>query len=125
MTHEKLRSDLHDTYMKYYVEGFKSNDVGMINKIIKYPIAYIKDGVVSMCDKYPIDPGKLKEDKQWDHSTEWKFEVAAINEQEAHAVASAVRCREDGSKIESVHGFYAFTMSDEGWKIYAVADITF
>ncbi|MEW8276238.1 MAG: hypothetical protein AB2733_19355 [Candidatus Thiodiazotropha taylori] len=125
MTYEQLRSDLHDAYMKYYVEGFKVNDVGMIDKIIKYPIAYIHDGVVSMHDKYPIDPKKLKEDKQWSHSTDWKFEITAVNEHEAHAVASAVRRRKDGSKIENVHGFYAFAMTNDGWKMYAVADITF
>lgn len=42
-----------------------------------------------------------------------------------HAVASAVRCRKDGSKIESVHGFFAFNKTADGWKMYAVADTTF
>lgn len=125
MTIEKLHANLHDAYMKYYVEGFKANDVSIIDKIVKYPIAYIKDGTVSMCDEYPIDPSKLKEEKQWDHSTDWSFEITAVNDRDAHAVASAVRRRKDGSKIESIHGFYAFTMTDEGWKMYAVADTTF
>jgi len=68
---------------------------------------------------------KLKKEKQWDHSTEWKFEIVAVTETDAHAVASAVRCRSDGSKIESVHGFYAFTKTDDGWKMYAVAEVEF
>lgn len=78
-----------------------------------------------MCDSYPIDPKSLKEEKGWDHSIDWRFEVTAANNLEAHAVASAVRCRADGSKIESVHGFYAFKKTDDGWKMYAVADATF
>ena len=122
---EQLKQEVIDTYMKYYVEGFKNNDIEQIDKIVQYPIAYIQSGRVQMCDDYPIDPRQLKLEKQWDHSIEWKFEVTAVNENEAHAVASAVRCKEDGSKIESVHGFYAFTNTLEGWKMYAVADITF
>jgi hypothetical protein len=111
--------------MEYYVAGFKSNDVTLIDKMVKHPIAYIKNGSVTMCDSYPIDPKSLKKEKGWDHSVDWKFEVTAVNDSEAHAVASAVRCRKDGSKIESVHGFYAFTKTADGWKMYAVADTTF
>lgn len=125
MTNEVLKADLLKAYMDYYVEGFKTNDVSLIDKIIKYPIAYIKDGSVAFFDSYPIDPVQLKAEKAWDHSTDWKFEITAVSEHDAHAVASAVRRRKDGSKIESVHGFYAFTMTDDGWKMYAVADTTF
>jgi hypothetical protein len=125
MTFEELRSEVHETYMKNYVAGFKSNDVSLIDRMVQYPIAYIKDGSVTMCDSYPIDPQSLKEEKGWDHSIDWKFEVTAANDSEAHAVASAVRCSKDGSKIESVHGFYAFTKTGDGWKMYAVADTTF
>lgn len=125
MTFEDLKDEVTNTYMKYYVEGFKSNDVSLIDKMVQYPIAYIKDGKVELCDSYPINPEKLKKEKGWDHSIEWKFEVTAVNSKEAHAVASAVRCKKDGSKIESVHGFYAFANTPDGWKMFAVADITF
>ena len=125
MTLEELHTDLHETYIKYYVEGFKTDNVELIDKMVRYPIAYINDGSVKMCSEYPIDPGQLKREKQWDHSTDWKFEITAVNETSAHAVASAVRRRQDGTAIENVHGFYAFTMTDEGWKMYAVADTTF
>lgn len=122
---EQLKQEVTDVYMKYYVEGFNNNDVTQIDKVVQYPIAYIKAGTVSMCDTYPIDPKQLKNEKQWDHSTEWKFEITAVNEQEAHAVASAVRRKKDGSKIENVHGFYAFSKLSGEWKMYAVADIAF
>lgn len=125
MTREELHKDLHETYMKYYVEGFKQDNVGLIDKIVNYPIAYINSGSVEMCSVYPIDPSELKKEKQWDHSTEWNFEITGLNEHSAHAVASAVRRRKDGTQIENVHGFYAFTMTEQGWKMYAVADVTF
>ena len=125
MTNDELHADLHDTYMKYYAEGFKTNNLELIDRIVVYPIAYINAGSVEMCSVYPIDPGELKKEKQWDHSTEWNFEITGLNEHSAHAVASAVRRRKDGTQIENVHGFYAFTMTEQGWKMYAVADVTF
>ncbi len=47
MSFEELRSEVHDTYMENYVAGFKSNDVTLIDKMVKYPIAYIKNGSVT------------------------------------------------------------------------------
>ena len=86
MSFEELRSEVHETYMENYVAGFKNNNVTLIDKMVKYPIAYIKNGTVTMCDSYPIDPKSLKEEKGWDHSVEWKFEVTAVNDSEAHGL---------------------------------------
>ncbi|WDE01676.1 hypothetical protein [Thalassomonas actiniarum] len=125
MTESQLKEELLETYMQYYVEGFKTNNVALIDHMVKYPLTYLKDGKMILCEQYPIDPQKLKAEKAWDHSTDWQFEIQGINDKEAHAVAFAVRRRADGSKIESVHGFYAFSRTSEGWKMYALADITF
>jgi len=118
-----LKDELRATY-RNYIEGFKTNNVKLIDKIVRYPITYLKDGVVEMVDHYPVDPAKLKADKGWDHSTDWHFDIPAINEHHAHAVASAVRRRADGSSIEHVHGFYAFTKLDGTWKMYAFSEVT-
>ena len=120
-----LKQELLETYTRYYIEGFKTNNVNLIDKMIRYPITYIKDGEVSSMDHYPIDPEQLKKDLEWDHSIDWKFDIPAINKTTAHAVASATRCRADGSIIEKVQGFYAFTKVDKKWKMYVVADITY
>jgi len=125
MTEEQLKEELLNTYTEFYMEGFKTNDVTLIDKIVQYPITYIKEGVVEEMDHYPIDPAKLKAEKEWDHSIDWKFEIPAINQTSAHVVASATRCRADGSVIEHVHGFYAFTKVDGNWKMYVIADTTF
>ena len=111
--------------MDLYVEGFKNNDVSIIDKIVRYPIAYIKMGSVEMRDSYPVDPKKLKEETGGDHSVDWEFDISAINESSAHAIAAATRCRADSSVIEHVHGFYAITRVDGEWKMYALADTTF
>lgn len=120
-----MKEELIELYQKYYVEGFRQNDVGLIDKIVRYPIAYIKDGTVRMMDRYPVDPATLKADLQWDHSTDWSFEVSGASETSAHMVASATRRRKDGSVIERVHGFYAFTKEGGSWKMYALADVAF
>ena len=125
MDYEQLKDELRSLYMDFYVEGFKQNDVSIIDKIVRYPIAYIKMGQVEMRDSYPVDPKALKEETGWDHSVDWKFDIPALNESSAHAIASATRCRADGSVIEHVHGFYAFTRVDGEWKMYALADTTF
>ena len=125
MNEDDLKKELLETYHRYYVEGFKTNNVKLIDHIVRYPITYIKNGVISSMDHYPVDPGQLKKDIDWDHSIDWKFDIPAINETTAHAVASAIRCRADGSIIEKVHGFYAFTKVEGKWKMCAVADITY
>ncbi|NET39788.1 MAG: hypothetical protein F6K19_48835 [Cyanothece sp. SIO1E1] len=125
MNRTKLREELLQAYNRYYVEGFKTNNVALIDKIVRYPIAYIKDGKVEMMDEYPVDPAKLKADKEWDHSTDWQFDIPAISETSAHAIASATRCRADGSIIERVHGFYGFTRTSGEWKMYSFAEMVF
>ncbi|MDJ0947740.1 MAG: hypothetical protein QNJ94_02370 [Alphaproteobacteria bacterium] len=125
MEQDRLKNELLTAYQRFYVEGFKTNDVRLIDKIVSYPLVYLKDGLVEMVDHYPIDPAKLKIEKEWDHSTDWRFDIPAISDRHAHAVASATRCRADGSVIEHVHGFYAFTKVDNDWKMYALAEITY
>lgn len=125
MNTEKYRMEVRDVYMNYYVPGFSNNDMTMINKVVKYPIVHIQNGTLSMHDTYPIDPQQLMIEKGWDHTSDWKFEVKAANEKQAHAVASSIRRRADGSIIEYVDAFYAFTNTKDGWKMFAVSDVTF
>lgn len=124
MNKDVLKKELIETYTRYYIEGFKTSNVKLIDEMIRYPITYIKNGVVSSMNSFPVDPEQLKKDIEWDHSIDWEFDVPAINETTAHAVVSATRCKADGSIIEKVHAFYAFTRIEGNWKMYALADIT-
>ncbi|MGI9373000.1 MAG: hypothetical protein ACR2OJ_10930 [Hyphomicrobiales bacterium] len=125
MTQQDLKQQLIDTYNQFYVEGFKNNDIALIDRIVDYPLTYIKNGTVSSVERYPVNPAELKAQTGWDHSKDWHFDVPAITETSAHVVASATRCRKDGSVIERVHGFYAFRKVDGVWKMYALADQVF
>ena len=123
MAFEKQKDDVRAVYMDFYAQGFKTNDLSLIDRAVRYPITYLRDGRVESHDRYPIDPATLKAEKQWDHSTDWKLEIDAANDSYAHVSASATRRRADGSAIEKVHAFYDFGRFDGEWKMYAVAEI--
>jgi len=118
----KLKDELLKVY-DIYIEGFKSNDMNLINNIINFPIAILKDGMVEMLDYYPINPKQLKTEKEWNHSTEWKFDITAINDKNGHIIASAIRRKIDGSFIEKVSAFYGFAKINNEWKMCSFSEI--
>lgn len=125
MSMDQEKAELQKLYEDYYMAGFKNNDVDLINKIISYPFTHLKDGAVNVCDTFPVDPARLKAEKGWDHSAEWQFHIPAINNHQAHAIASVNRYRADGSLIEHVHALYDFKKVDGAWKMHALAEINF
>lgn len=117
-----LKEELLKTY-DIYIKGFKTNNMDLINSIIHFPIAILKNGVIEMLNYYPINPKELKEEKEWDHSTDWNFNITAINETHGHAIASAIRRKKDGTFIERVSGFYGFVKIENEWKMYAFSEV--
>jgi len=122
MNESVLKEELLKVY-NVYIEGFKLNDINLINSIIQFPIAILKEGTVEMLDHFPINPEELKIEKEWNHSTDWNFNITAINETNAHINASAIRRRKDGSFIEKVSAFYGFVKVDAKWKMYSFSEI--
>ena len=97
-----------------------------INDCIAYPLAYIGADSVKMLDKFPIDPQGLKENIGQATSDVFEIDVVAVSGKKAHVVIRSVRrLRSDGSLIEEATAFYAFKNTNNGWKIYALSDITF
>lgn len=119
---EVERQNLIDAYEAFYVTGFRSNNVTLIDQIVQYPLTYIKDGKTRVVGCFPIDPARLKSDLGWDHSKDWSFEALAIGKEQAHVTAKATRCRADGSVIERVHGIYIFAKVAGAWKMSMLAD---
>jgi hypothetical protein len=108
-----------------YLEAFLADDIGTIDSLVQYPLAYIGDGKVSMLDEYPIKPSALMAAKDWHTSIDMAYEVIGIGETKAHLVLKrGTRVRRDGSPIEHVFAFYAWTRTADGWKIFAVSDVT-
>jgi hypothetical protein len=53
-----------------------------------------------------------------------QYEVVAVSATKAHLILrSGTRVRADGSPIEVVSGFYAWTKTTTGWKMFAISDV--
>jgi hypothetical protein len=108
-----------------YLRAFLADDVAAIDALVQYPLAYIADGKVSMLDAYPIKPSALMAAKGWHTSIDIEYEVIGISETKAHLILRrCTRVRRDGSPIEEVCAFYAWTRTAEGWKMFALSDVT-
>ena len=122
---KNLRARVFETYNRYS-NAFIESDMETINDCISYPLAYIGADSVKMLDKFPIDPRELKERIGWATSNAFEIDVVAVSDKKAHILMRNVRrLRENGSLIEEASGFYAFKNTNNGWKIYALSDITF
>ncbi len=118
-----LKTEVVDCYRRY-LDAFLADDVNAIDALIRYPLTYIGDGDVRTFDSYPIKPSDLMREKGWHTSVGLEYEVVGISRTKAHVILrSGARLREDGSKIEDIFAFYAWTRTDDGWKMFAVSDI--
>lgn len=108
-----------------YLQAFLADDLAAIEALVQYPLAYIGDGKVSMLDQWPFKPSALRAAKRWHTSIDMAYEVIGISETKAHLVLKrCTRVRRDGSPIEDVFAFYAWTRTAEGWKMFALSDVT-
>ena len=48
----------------------------------------------------------------------------STNSSKGHVISSGTRIRKDKTIIEKYTVFYAFTKTDEGWKMYAISSVT-
>ena len=108
-----------------YLQAFLADDLAAIDALVQYPLAYIGDGEVRMLSEYPIKPSALMAAKAWHTSIDMEYEVIGISETKAHLVLKrGTRVRRDGSPIEEVFAFYAWTRTADGWKMFALSDVT-
>ncbi len=119
------RKNLLSAYQRY-LDAFNDSDIDKINRCIKYPLAYIGAGQVTLLDKFPINPAEMRKSKGWDRSEGMEIDVVAIGDTKAHLVLrNARRLRQDGSLIEEATGFYAYIKEGGDWKMFAISDIVF
>lgn len=119
------RARLLSAYQRY-LDAFNDSDIDAINRCIKYPLAYIGSGTVTLLDQFPINPAELRASKGWDRSEGIEIDVVAIGDNKAHLVMrNARRLRQDGSLIEEATGFYAYTKEEGDWRMFAISDIVF
>ena len=60
----------------------------------------------------------------WRDTVDMRYEVVALSATKAHLILrSGTRVRADGSPIEDISGFYAWTRTPAGWKMFAISDV--
>ena len=119
------RADVLKSY-EGYLKAFANNDLEAINSYIQYPLAYIGAKTVTLLDSFPIDPAEMKKIKGWEKSEAIEIDIVAVGQNKAHVLMrNARRLRADGSLIEEATGFYAYTRTSAGWKMFAFSDIVF
>jgi hypothetical protein len=107
-----------------YLQAFMSDDMDALNALVSYPLAYIGEGVVTMLTEFPIRPSDLMTQTGWCDTVDMEYEVIGITESKAHLILkSGTRVRQDGSSIENICAFYAWTKTPEGWRMFAVSDV--
>ena len=120
-----LRSDLLAVYRKY-LNGFVTENMDVIDECIEYPLTHVGETSVKTFDTFPFSPSEMKKAKAWVASYNFEIEVVAQNNTKAHLILrNCRRLRADGSVIENVSAFYAFKLTGQGWKMFAISDILF
>jgi hypothetical protein len=124
MSQQSEKDEVIATYQAY-IRAFLANDIDAINDLVLYPLAYVGAGKTVLLDSFPVKPADLMASKQWHTTTDTEFEVVGVSSNKAHVtIPHAKRLRADGSLIETVSVFYAFTKTETGWKMFALSDIT-
>ena len=120
---KKMRAEVLTAY-EDYLTAFNNDDIDTINSLVAWPLSYIGDGKVTSLDQFPVKPSELKESMGWDRSEGFEIDVVAVTETKAHVLMrNTRRLRKDGSLIEEASAFYAFTRTDDGWKMFALSDV--
>ena len=117
--YEKEVLKAYEQYLAYFLD----NNMDGINSLVKFPITYIAEGESKLLDAFPVTPKEMMENKNWDTTIDTKTYVHGINSTKGHVISSGTRIRKDKSIIEKYTVFYAFTKTDDGWKMYAISDV--
>ena len=90
---------------------------------IKFKITYLADEECKLLDSFLVTPKEMMENKQWDTTVDTETYVHGTNSSKGHVISSGTRIRKDKTIIEKYTVFYAFTKTDDGWKMYAISSV--
>jgi hypothetical protein len=119
------RGDVLAAYQRY-LDAFMASDERAIRECLQWPCTFLGVGQAESIDEFPYSPTDLKRQKHWAASAGLEIDVVAVSEVKAHILLrNCERIRADGTLIEEVSAFYAFTKTVRGWKIFAMSSIEF
>ncbi|HVL58092.1 MAG TPA: hypothetical protein VM491_16465 [Burkholderiaceae bacterium] len=121
---ERCKRNVEQTYLRY-LDAFMRSDLAAIDSLVRYPLALIGHGSVTLVDRFPFEPGALRAAKQWHTTVHVDYEVTGVSLTKAHVMLRrGDRVRADGSLIETVSAFYAFVRGEgDDWRIFAMSAI--
>jgi hypothetical protein len=109
-----------------YLDAFLASDELAIRDCLQWPCTFLLNGHTEIHDQFPYSPTELKQQKAWATSVGLEVDVVAVSDDKAHLLLrNCERLRPDGTLIEQVSAFYAFTKTAAGWKIFAMSSIEF
>jgi hypothetical protein len=119
------RGDVLAAYQSY-LDAFMASDEQAIRECVQWPCTFLGAERAESIDEFPYSPTDLKRHKDWATSAGLEIDVVAVSDVKAHVLLrNCERVRTDGTLIEEVSAFYAFTKTTNGWKIFAMSSIEF
>ncbi|MFN0089671.1 MAG: hypothetical protein ACKVWR_05290 [Acidimicrobiales bacterium] len=111
-----------EAFLERYNEAFRHGTRDDLERLVHLPVAYITETEVQLRDRYPFDPVKLREASEFDHA-DTKATFVHLEPTRAHVLIEGVRCRADGSVIESIESVYILQDRGDGWRVAAFSGI--
>jgi hypothetical protein len=109
-----------------YLAAFLAEDAQQLRASCVWPLTLLTDGATVMLEEFPYSPAQMKAEKRWATSQSFEIDVVGVSSTKAHLVLrNCERLTADGTLIENVTAFYAFTKTPLGWQIFALSAIEF
>jgi hypothetical protein len=86
------------------------------------PVGYIDDRGTQLCNRYPYDPEKLRENTGFHHAN-LQYNIIHADKAKAHVLLEGTRHRADKSVIERIDAVYIVNKIEGAWKISAFSGI--
>lgn len=111
-----------EAFMERYHEAFLHGTRDDLQALVHSPVVYVAEADVQVRERYPFDPVKLRTVTDF-HHTDATTRVIHIEETRAHVLIEGVRCRADGSAIETIESMYILQDRGEGWRVASFSGI--
>jgi len=119
------RGDVLAAYQSY-VDAFMASDEQAIRERVQWSCTFLGADRAESIDEFPYSPTDLKRQRTGATRVGLEIDVVAVSDVEAQVLLRhGERVRPDGTLIEEVSAFYAFTKTANGWKIFAMSSIEF
>jgi hypothetical protein len=108
--------------MKRYVAALDSGTRADLRALCRWPLAHVTGDTVRLCDRFPFDPARLREEKGVQRSNVM-IDVIHVDGHKAHVLLDGTRCRADGAVVAHVAAVLVLHRQPDGWKIALLSEV--